>query len=81
MGHYACDMRPEWFDEDPPKRKETEPAQPTGEAVASLKMPRRKREALQRRHDYLRGIPHAQRNTYDEAEIAALDWVLHRFKA
>jgi hypothetical protein len=21
MGHYACDMRPEWFEKDPPKRE------------------------------------------------------------
>lgn len=49
-----------------------------GSGVAQ--MPRRKREALQRRHDFLRGVPHHRRNTYDEAEIAALDWVLHRTK-
>ena len=22
MGHYACDMRPEWFEKDPPKKRE-----------------------------------------------------------
>lgn len=44
-------------------------------------MPRRKRETLQRRHDYLRSISHDQRNQFMEAEIAALDWVLHRVNA
>jgi hypothetical protein len=44
-------------------------------------MPRRKRETLQSRLSYLHSIPHAQRNTYMEAEISALDWVLHRVRA
>jgi hypothetical protein len=44
-------------------------------------MPRRKRETLQARHDYLRSIPHHRRNQYMEAEISALDWVLHRVGA
>ena len=44
-------------------------------------MPRRKRETLQARHDYLRSIPHHRRNQYMEAEISALDWVLHRVQA
>ena len=45
------------------------------------KMPRRKRDALQMRHDYLSSIPHHRRNQYMEAEISALDWVLHRVRA
>ena len=66
-----------------------EAMQDLNEATAALRnhhcqqwdMPRRKRETLQRRHDYLRSIPHDQRNQYMEAEISALDWVLHRVRA
>lgn len=47
----------------------------------SWAMPRRKRETLQQRHDYLRSIPHHRRTQYMEAEISALDWVLHRVRA
>ena len=58
------------------------------DAVAALEslrepgwdMPRRKRETLQRRHDYLRSIPHDRRTQYMDAEISALDWVLHRLR-
>ena len=44
-------------------------------------MPRRKRDSIQRRHDYLRSLPHDERNSFDESEIAALEWVLREFGA
>lgn len=53
----------------------------TADPSSGWTMPRRKRETLQRRHDYLRSIPHDERNQFMEAEISALDWVLHRVSA
>jgi hypothetical protein len=44
-----------------------------------LAMPRRKKDALQRRYDHL--LTSQGRNSHIDAEISALDWVLHRATA
>lgn len=48
------------------------------QGTAKASMPRKKFDALKRRHDYLRGLPKDRLTTWDYGEIAALDWVLHR---
>ena len=50
----------------------------TDQGTAKASMPRKKFDALKRRHDYLVGLPKDRLTTWDYGEISALDWVLHR---
>lgn len=68
MGHYACDMRPEWFDDTPKKPKE--PEKPSGMSRAAA-------AELAKLHAVHSKDRHAYMPSSMDEDWSAHEWVLN----
>lgn len=74
MGHYACDMRPEWFEEDEPKKKRGgDEKAAAARAAANLEKQRIVKALLAQAED-----AHAARNYHDRDRFRDAAWLVEK---